>query len=139
MNKTSNFAVVLILVAGGALANGDGEQGPPGPPGPQGPPGIDGTSGGAGTTSVTNITGIDNNEFHSSIAATMAADAIHCTTSSRKHQMGVGMGYDDGHSGFAAGYCHSIEIKGQPVMIGVKATTATDTKPKYSVGMNWTF
>ena len=95
------------------------------------------------TTEVTNITnittGIENNEFHSSIAATMAADAIHCTTSSRKHQMGVGVGYDDGHSGFAAGYCHSIEIKGQPVMIGVKATSATDTKPKYSVGLNWTF
>ena len=91
-------------------------------------------------TEITNITHeFDGNEFHSSIAAVMAADAIHCTTSSRKHQMGVGVGYDDGHSGFAAGYCHSIEIKGQPVMLGVKASAATDTKPKYSVGMNWTF
>ena len=98
-------------------------------------------------TEVTNITevteinnfGINDNEFDGAMAAAMAADAIHCTTSSRKHQMGVGAGYSDGANGFAIGYCNSIEIQNKPVMIGIKATTADDTDTKYSVGLNWTF
>lgn len=119
--------VVLALVSSVAFASDDDKPAPP------------------LVTNVTNVTeisnfyGVENNEFHSSIAATMAADAIHCTTSSRKHQVGIGSGWSDGHSGFAAGYCHSVEIKGQPFMLGVKASAATDTKPTYSVGMNWTF
>ena len=98
-------------------------------------------------TEVTNVTevteinnfGVDDNEFNGSMAAAMAADAIHCTTSSRKHQMGIGAGHSDGQNGFAIGYCNSIEIQNKPVMIGIKATTADDTDTKYSVGLNWTF
>lgn len=91
-------------------------------------------------TNVTNVTtGIEDDEFNGAIAAALAADAIHCTTSSRKHQMGIGMGNSDGQSGVAIGYCHSVEIQNQPVMIGIKASSAEDTDAKYSVGLNWTF
>jgi hypothetical protein len=95
-------------------------------------------------TNVTNVTeinnfGITDNEFNGSMAAAMAADAIHCTTSSRKHQMGIGTGWSDGANGIAIGYCHSIEIQNQPVMIGIKASGADNTDAKYSVGFNWTF
>lgn len=95
--------------------------------------GVDGQDG------IDGIDGMNGNTLHSGFAATMAADAIYCTTSSRKHQMGVGGGWSGGHSGFAVGYCHSLEFKNQPYMVGVKAAAATDSKPKYSVGLNWTF
>ena len=122
--------LMLFLYMEPAGANGDDYPPPP----PPEPPVV------TNVTEVTNITNeFDGNKFHSSLAATMAADAIHCTTSSRKHQMGIGLGNSDGHNGFAAGYCHSVEIKGQPFMLGVKATSATDTKPTYSVALNWTF
>ncbi len=90
-------------------------------------------------TEITNNFGVDDNEFDGAMAAAMAADAIHCTTSSRKHQMGIGAGYSEGANGFAIGYCNSIQIRDKPVMIGIKATTADDTDTKYSVGLNWTF
>jgi len=125
---TFSLALVCLGIMGSAFANGD--HTPPAPP-----PVVTTTN----VTNVTNNHGVDGNKFHSYVAAEMAADAIHCTTSSRKHQMGVGLGNSDGHNGFAAGYCHSIEFKGQPVMLGIKATTATDTKPTYSIGANWTF
>ena len=98
-------------------------------------------------TEVTNITevteinnfGVSDNEFNGALAAAMAADAIHCTTSSRKHQMGAGLGWSDGANGFAVGYCNSIQIRDKPVMIGIKATGGDDTDAKYSVGLNWTW
>lgn len=89
-------------------------------------------------TEITNI-GVSDNEFNGALAAALAADAIHCTTSSRKHQMGMGLGNSDGQNGFAIGYCNSIEIQNKPVMIGIKASGADDTSTKYSVGLNWTF
>ena len=122
------LAVVVIAILAGIIQSFFGEAEASG----YTPPAVT-------TTNVTNITGVEGNEFHSYMAANMAADAIHCTTSSRKHKMGVGMGNSEGHNGFAVGYCNSIEFKGKPVMLGVKATTATDTKPTYSIGVNWTF
>jgi len=83
--------------------------------------------------------GMSSNEYNGGMAAVMAADAIHCTTSSRKHQMGVGLGNSDGQNGAAVGYCNSIEMWNRPVMFGVKASTAEDTHNKYSIGLNWTW
>ena len=83
--------------------------------------------------------GMSGNEYNGGMAAVMAADAIHCTTSSRKHQMGVGIGNSDGQNGAAVGYCNSIELWESPVMFGIKATTAEDTDNKYSIGLNWTW
>lgn len=95
--------------------------------------GVDGQDG------IDGVDGMNGNQYNSGMAAVMAADAIHCTTSSRKNQMGVGGGWSDGHSGFAVGYCHSLEFQNQPVLLGVKAAGATDSKPKYSIGLNWTW
>jgi len=95
--------------------------------------GVDGTDGRDGRD------GMSGNKYNGGLAAVMAADAIHCTTSSRKHQMGVGLGNSDGQNGAAVGYCNSIELWESPVMFGVKATTAEDTANKYSIGLNWTW
>lgn len=123
--------IVVIAVLAAVISSFSGEAEASGYP-PPAPPVVT-------TTEVTNFYGVDNNEFYSGIAATMAADAIHCTTSSQKNQVGIGAGYSEGHSGFAAGYCNSIQIKGKPVMLGFKASVATDISPTYSVGLNWTF
>lgn len=82
--------------------------------------------------------GISGSEYHSYRAQGLAADAIHCTTSTRKHQMGVGTGYSDGQNGFAIGYCKVVSDE-NPVMIGVQAMGGTDAEPEYNVGVNWTF
>lgn len=98
--------------------------------------GVDGNDGQDGSDG---SDGMSNNEYNGGLAAVMAADAIHCTTSSRKNQMGVGIGNSDGQNGFAIGYCNSIEMWQKPVMFGVKASTAEDTDNKYSIGLNWTW
>lgn len=98
--------------------------------------GVDGNDGQDG---IDGQDGMSNNEYNGGMAAVMAADAIHCTTSSRKHQMGVGLGNSDGQNAAAVGYCNSIEMWNRPVMFGVKAATGESTDNKYSIGLNWTW
>lgn len=98
------------------------------------------------TTEVTNefydysTSGVSSSSFNSGLAQMLAMDAIHCSTSTRKHQAGIGTGYSDGKNGFAAGYCKTMVTDGGiPVMIGGAAAIANGAKPKYSLGVNWTF
>jgi hypothetical protein len=98
--------------------------------------GVDGQDGNDGRDG---SDGMSSNKYNGGMAALMAADAIHCTTSSRKHQMGVGLGNSDGQNGAAVGYCNSVEMWNRPVMWGVKASGAEDTDNKYSIGLNWTW
>lgn len=81
-----------------------------------------------------------SSNYHSDLSQALALDAIHCSTSTKKHQMGVGAGYSEGENGFALGYCKTtVTDGGVPVMLNGAAAVGTDSKPKYSVGVNWTF
>lgn len=89
---------------------------------------------------VNNFTGIGKSDYNTGLAQMLAADAIHCTTSTRKNQMGIGTGYSNGKNGFALGYCKTFLSEGGiPIMIGGKGMTANGAKPLYSLGVNWTF
>ena len=88
----------------------------------------------------TEINGIDNSDYHSGLSQMLAMDAIHCSTSTKKHQMGVGTGYSNGKNGFAVGYCKtSVTDNGIPVMFNGAAAIGNGAKPKYSLGVNFTF
>ena len=80
-------------------------------------------------------TGTTTSALDHAVASAMAADAISFTTSSRKRQFGFGIGYKHGANEFAAGFAQSFEIKGQPILFGIKG--ATDSS--YGLGMNLTF
>ena len=98
-------------------------------------------------TNVTNNYYTENNYYTASIsqsdldtimAAGMAANAVECSVSSRKHQGGVGTGYQSGKNGFAAGYCHSVSnSKDYAATLGVKSAFADGMKPAYSIGYNF--
>jgi len=76
-------------------------------------------------------------DLDAAMAASMAAGAVECSTSSRKHQAGVATGYASGKNAFAAGYCHSIgQSPDYAQTLGVKAAFATDMSPVYSLGYN---
>ena len=83
--------------------------------------------------------GVSDSELDSDISMMMAADAIHCTTSTRKNQVGVGTGYRSGKNGYAVGYCKTIDNSGTPMMLGIKAAGASGRSPAYGVGLNFTF
>ena len=83
--------------------------------------------------------GVSDSDLDSDVSMMMAADAIHCTTSTRKHQAGVGMGYRSGENGYAVGYCKTIDNKGTPTMLGFKASGASGRSPAYGIGINFTF
>ena len=84
--------------------------------------------------------GVSDSDLDSDVSMLMAADAIHCTTSTRKKQAGVGAGYRSGKNGYAVGGCQTfVTESGVPVMLGVKAAGASGRSPAYSVGFNITF
>lgn len=84
--------------------------------------------------------GISGSTYNAALSQLLAMDAIHCSTSTRKNQAGIGTGYSDGKNGFAAGYCKTFVTEGgTPWMLGGKAAVANDTKPRYNLGVNWTF
>jgi len=89
---------------------------------------------------VNNYSGISSSKYNSGLAQLLAADAIHCTTSTKRHQMGIGGGYSEGKNGFAVGYCNTFRVTNDSThMLGVKAMGANDVKPRYNLGYNWTF
>jgi len=97
-----------------------------------------------GTTINNNYTtnyydGVSDSDLDSDTALIMAADAIHCTTSTRKNQAGVGIGYRSGKNGYALGYCKTIDNSGTPTMLGFKAAGSSGRSPAYSLGLNFTF
>lgn len=84
--------------------------------------------------------GISGSTYNSGLAQLLAMDAIHCNTSTRKRQAGIGTGYSDGKNGFALGGCQTfVTDGGTPWMVGGKAAVANGAKPRYNLGINWTF
>ena len=81
----------------------------------------------------------DNGPSDGDVDALMAAGAIHCTTSTRKNQAGVGLGHRSGKNGAAAGYCKTIDKGGTPMMLGATVAGSQGRKVGIGVGLNWTF
>ena len=97
-------------------------------------------------TNVTNINTINEYQndlsttYHAGLAQLLAGDAVACSTSTRKNQVGIGFGYSEGINGAAVGGCKTYVLdNGIPMMVGVKAMAAAHAKPSYNVGFNWTF